>query len=112
MTTDLRSRFCSKVGSAASGPGNSLSVEMAPLKSRASNAVHLTRRSLAFLAKAAISVALLYFCLRTVDFAVLAQRLTRLDFRWVAFILATLALQIVAATIRWQQIVLQCGAPL
>jgi uncharacterized protein (TIRG00374 family) len=89
-----------------------VSVELAPFKSRTSKAAHLTRRSLSFLAKAAISVTLLYFCLRTVDFAVLAQRLSRLDFRWVTFVLAALALQTVASTIRWQQIVLQCGAPL
>jgi uncharacterized membrane protein YbhN (UPF0104 family) len=89
-----------------------VSVELAPFKSRTSKAAHLTRRSLGFLAKAAISVALLYFCLRAVDFDVLAQRLTRLDFRWVMFVFAALALQTVAATIRWQQIVLQLGAPL
>jgi uncharacterized membrane protein YbhN (UPF0104 family) len=70
----------------------------------------LTRRSVGFLAKAAISVTLLYFCLRAADFAVLGQRLGRLDFGWVAFALAALGLQLVAATIRWQQIILQCGS--
>jgi len=85
-------------------------MEIAPSKGRASKAIHLTRRSLGFLAKAAISVALLYFCLRAVDFDVLAQRLTRLDFRWVGFVLAVLAVQIIAATIRWQRIILQCGS--
>jgi uncharacterized protein (TIRG00374 family) len=90
----------------------SVALEVALLRSRTSKALHLTRRSLAFLAKAAISVTLLFFCLHTVDLAVVAQRLGRLDFGWVAFVLAALALQICVSTIRWQQIVAQCGVPL
>jgi uncharacterized membrane protein YbhN (UPF0104 family) len=89
-----------------------VSVETAPLRSHTSKAVHLTRRSLGLLAKAGISVTLLYFCLRAVDFRVVVQRLSYLDFGWVAFVLAALALQLVAAAVRWQQIVVRCGARL
>jgi glycosyltransferase 2 family protein len=70
------------------------------------------RRTLGFLAKAALSAALLYFCLRSVDFHSLAQRLDHLEFVWVILALGALAFQVVLAAARWQQIVIKCGAPL
>ena len=83
-----------------------------PTDNSANQAGNRTRRSFAFAAKAAISVALLYFCLRTVDFEGLGQRLDRIEFGWVTFVIAVFALQTLAATVRWQQIVVACGAAL
>jgi uncharacterized membrane protein YbhN (UPF0104 family) len=83
-----------------------------PTYGSADKAGNRTRRSLAFVAKAAVSVVLLYFCLQTVDFESLAQRLDHIEFGWVAFVIAAFALQTLAATVRWQQIVVACGAAL
>jgi glycosyltransferase 2 family protein len=41
-----------------------------------------------------------------------AQRLDRLDLGWVVFVLAALALLTVVAAVRWQYIVVKCGAPI
>ena len=87
-------------------------MNLAPTDSPADKAGPRTRRSLIFGAKAVISVALLYFCLRKVDFESLELRLNQLDFSWVAFVVAAFAVQIIPAAARWQQIVIKCGAPL
>ena len=87
-------------------------MNFAPTNSPTDNAGHRTRRPSAFVAKAVISVVLLYFCLQTVDFESLAQRLDRIEFGWVTFVVAAFALQTVTATVRWQQIVVACGAAL
>ncbi len=70
------------------------------------------RRLLSFVAKAAISVLLLYLSLRRVDLSHVAQRLGDLDTRWFAFILVTLCVQQVLSALRWRDIVAACSAEL
>jgi hypothetical protein len=52
------------------------------------------RRLLSFVAKAAISVLLLYLSLRRVNLDSLGQRLSELDWRWVTAIFATMTVQV------------------
>jgi len=70
------------------------------------------QRMLFFVLKATISIALLYFAFRLVNFGTLQERLTQLDFKWMAAALITLAIQIVLASLRWQQIADACGSKL
>ena len=70
------------------------------------------QRMLFFGLKATISIALLYFAFRLVNFGTLQERLTQLDFKWMAAALITLAIQIVLASLRWQQIADACGSKL
>jgi hypothetical protein len=65
---------------------------------------------LPFIFKAAISIALLYFAFRFVQFGSLRERFTRLDFRWVTIALFSLAIQIVLVSLRWQLIAKICGS--
>jgi uncharacterized membrane protein YbhN (UPF0104 family) len=68
------------------------------------------RRMLSFVLKAAISITLLYFAFRLVNFGALQERLTRLDFKWIAAALITLSIQFILASLRWQQIAVPCGS--
>jgi len=70
------------------------------------------RRLFSFLAKAAVSVLLLYLSLRRVELESIRQRLSGLDLRWVAFILLMLCIQLPAGALRWREIVATCGAKL
>lgn len=70
------------------------------------------RRLLSFLAKAAISIALLYLASRRVNAAGLGQRLRELDPSWIAFILTIVAVQLGLVALRWREIVAVCGAEL
>lgn len=70
------------------------------------------RRSLLLLAKAAISLLLLYLSLRSIKLAELGERLSRIDPLWVAAALAALALQVAILAWRWRRIVAACGATL
>lgn len=70
------------------------------------------RRMLPFVLKIAISIALLFFAFRLVNFAALQERLTRLDFKWIAAALLILSIQIVLASLRWHQIARACGSEL
>ena len=70
------------------------------------------RRLFSFLVKAAVSALLLYLSLRRVDLGSVGQRLGALDWRWIAFILVLLCVQIALLALRWQGIVAICGAKL
>jgi hypothetical protein len=70
------------------------------------------RRLLPFLAKAAISVLLLYLSLRRVDLDSVVQRLGGLDLLWFGFILLVLSGQVVLGALRWREIVAVCGGAL
>lgn len=67
------------------------------------------RRSLMLFAKAAISILLLYVSLRSVNLAVLGERLSRLHAGWIAASLAILAAQVFLLAGRWQLIAQGCG---
>lgn len=70
------------------------------------------RRLLSFLAKAAISALLLYLALRRVNLDGVGQRLSGIDWRWIAGILVVLCIQLPLNALRWREIVTICGARL
>jgi glycosyltransferase 2 family protein len=70
------------------------------------------RRTLLLLAKAVISVLLLYFSLRWVNVSTLGDRLTRLQPAWMALALFFLTIQVAFLAARWQKIAAACGAKL
>lgn len=70
------------------------------------------RRLLLFLLKATISVLLLYVLLHRVDFGSVAQRLSAIDLRWGAIVIAAAAAQVTLNALRWREIVTVCGARL
>ena len=70
------------------------------------------RRTLLLLAKAAISILLLYFSLRWVNVSTLGDRLTRLQPAWMALALFFLTIQVAFLAARWQKIAAACGATL
>ena len=62
------------------------------------------RRSLMLVAKAAISILLLYLSLRAVNLSALGERLSRLHAGWIAMSLVILAAQVFLLAARWQLI--------
>jgi uncharacterized protein (TIRG00374 family) len=62
--------------------------------------------------KVAITVALLYFAIGRGNFAVLGERLSRLDPAWMAAALAAAAVQNLLLALRWRDIAMSCGAAL
>ena len=70
------------------------------------------RRTLSLLAKAAISILLLYFSLHSIDLGTLAARLSRLESGWFALALFLLTVQVVLLAMRWRNISAACGANL
>ncbi len=67
------------------------------------------RRSLLLVAKAAISLLLLYISLRTVNLAALGERLSRIEIGWIACSLALIGAQIFLLALRWHLIAQGCG---
>jgi hypothetical protein len=70
----------------------------------------LLRRHLLLLLKAAISVLLLYFSLRSVSLTVVGERLSRFHPAWIAAALALLAVQVALLAARWRVIATICGS--
>src|SRR5258708_7353551 len=70
------------------------------------------RRLTAFAAKAAVSALLLYFAVTSVNFSTISERLKELKIAWMLGAVALVCVQIVLLSIRWQQIVRACDAPL
>ena len=70
------------------------------------------RRTLSLLAKAAISILLLYFSLHSIDLGALGARLSRLESGWVVLALFLLTVQVVLLAVRWRDISAACGANL
>jgi glycosyltransferase 2 family protein len=70
------------------------------------------RKVLFFLAKVAITAALLYLAVGRVNFGVLENRLSQLDPVWIAAALAAVAVQTLFLAMRWQAIAIACGAAL
>lgn len=68
------------------------------------------KRIVSFLLKIAVSGFLLYISLNFVDFGALMQRLSRIDWAWLAASLAVLALQVGLVAQRWRLIARPCGA--
>lgn len=70
------------------------------------------RRALAFGAKAAVSLLLLYFAIATVNFSIIGSRLKELKIGWMVVAMALVCVQILLLSIRWREIARACGAPL
>jgi uncharacterized membrane protein YbhN (UPF0104 family) len=70
------------------------------------------RGLLTFLVKVVISAFLLYLSLRGIDLGSVEQRLGGLDLRWMSFSFFILCAQMPLLALRWQEIVLLCGAKL
>jgi uncharacterized protein (TIRG00374 family) len=70
------------------------------------------RRTLSLLAKAAISILLLYFSLHSIDLGALGARLSRVELVWVVLALFLLMIQVVLLAVRWRDISAACGANL
>jgi glycosyltransferase 2 family protein len=70
------------------------------------------RRALLFLAKATISVLLLYLSLHWVDVGALGERLSRFESGWIALTLFLLTVQVMLLAVRWSNIATACGANL
>ncbi len=70
------------------------------------------RRTLLFLAKAAVSILLLYFSLRWVNVSALTERLGRLESGWIALALLLLMIQVALLAARWREIAAACGTNL
>jgi uncharacterized membrane protein YbhN (UPF0104 family) len=66
-------------------------------------------RFLPFGLKAAVSASLLYFALKGINWPVIAERLNRIDLRWLAFAVVAANLQIFLGAYRWREIAKQCG---
>jgi glycosyltransferase 2 family protein len=70
------------------------------------------RRALVTLAKATISILLLYLSLHSVDVGALGARLSRLESGWIALALFLLTFQVVLLAVRWRNISAACSANL
>jgi hypothetical protein len=70
------------------------------------------RRLSLLLLKAAVSVLLLYLSLRSVNLAVVGERLSRFHPGWIALALLVLTLQVGLMAIRWSEIAAVCEARL
>jgi uncharacterized protein (TIRG00374 family) len=70
------------------------------------------RRPLLMLAKATISILLLYFSLHSVDVGALGARLSRLESGWIFLALLVLTFQVMLLAVRWRSISAACSASL
>jgi glycosyltransferase 2 family protein len=70
------------------------------------------RRPLLLLAKATISILLLYFSLHWVNVGSLADRLARFQPGWMVLALLLMIVQVAVVAARWQKIATACGANL
>jgi glycosyltransferase 2 family protein len=70
------------------------------------------RRTLSLLAKATISILLLYLSLHSIDLGTLGARLSRLESGWIVLALSLLTVQVVLLAVRWRNISPACGANL
>jgi glycosyltransferase 2 family protein len=70
------------------------------------------RRVLPLLAKATISILLLYLSLHSIDLGALGARLSRLEPSWLVLALFLLTVQVVLLAVRWRDISAACGATL
>jgi glycosyltransferase 2 family protein len=70
------------------------------------------RGALARLLKILVSVALMFFALRKIDFQTLVSRLDLGSLGWIALAVLTALLQVGLGGLRWREIAAECGLPL
>ena len=59
-----------------------------------------------------VSLALLYFALRGINFAAVQSRLSQIDLLWIGFAVLVAVLQVFLGALRWREISALCKAPL
>jgi uncharacterized membrane protein YbhN (UPF0104 family) len=59
-----------------------------------------------------VSLALLYFALRGINFAAVQSRLSHIDLLWISFAVLVAVLQVFLGALRWRKISALCKAPL
>jgi uncharacterized membrane protein YbhN (UPF0104 family) len=70
------------------------------------------RQVVSLVAKATITLVLLYFAVGHTNFSLIGERLNRLDIAWLLAALAVVGAQLVLISVRWQAVAQRCGAPL
>lgn len=70
------------------------------------------RAFLILLLRIVVSLALLYFALRGINFAAIRMRLSQINIGWIVVAVAITIGQIFLGALRWQAISARCGAPL
>jgi uncharacterized membrane protein YbhN (UPF0104 family) len=70
------------------------------------------RRALAQLLKMLVTVTLMYFALRKIDFQTLVSRLDLGSLGWIALAILTALLQVGLGGLRWREIAAECGVSL
>lgn len=63
-------------------------------------------------ARILVSLALLYFAFRGINFAAIQSRLSQISLGWVMLAIAVTAFQIFLGALRWREISVRCAAPL
>jgi uncharacterized membrane protein YbhN (UPF0104 family) len=69
-------------------------------------------RLLALILKLAVSASLLYFALRGVNWAVIAERIHRVDAGWLVAVVAAAQVQVLLGAVRWRTIAAHCSVPM
>lgn len=70
------------------------------------------RRLLSLAAKILVSATLLYFSLRGIDLSAAVERLSQIEFGWLALGVAVALIQVGLGALRWREIAGHCDAPL
>jgi glycosyltransferase 2 family protein len=70
------------------------------------------RAFLILLLRIVVSLALLYFALRGINFAAIRMRLSQINLGWIVIAVAITIMQIFLGALRWQAISARCAAPL
>jgi glycosyltransferase 2 family protein len=70
------------------------------------------RAFLILLIRIAVSLALLYFALRGINFAAIQVRLSQISIGWIVIAVVIALLQLYIGALRWREISALCGAPL
>src|SRR5215469_3455825 len=70
------------------------------------------RRFLIFAIRVVVSLALLYFALRGINFAAVQSRLSQINLLWIGFGVLVAIFQVFLGALRWREISALCHAPL
>src|SRR5690349_11528024 len=70
------------------------------------------RRFLIFAIRVVVSLALLYFALRGINFAAIRSRLSQINLLWITFAVLVSIFQVFLGALRWRELSALCHAPL
>jgi len=80
------------------------------MRSASSHAGATAKKTIALVAKLAITLALLYFSVSRANFGLVVQRARELNVFWLLAAIAVLGVQTVVGALRWRSILHDCGA--